>query len=149
SQDNRRLFARMSVQSLSAAQIFDSLSQATGQRPPFEPFNPFVARGNSPQTAIQELFAAEGQSSVDREATILQALALMNGELVTQATELSTSRMLAAVAAAPFMDTPERIETLYLATLSRKPRPEELERLQRYVESGVASPERSRGLGEF
>jgi len=34
------------------------------------------------------------------------------------------------------MTTPGRIEALYLQTLSRKPRPEESERLVRYVESG-------------
>ena len=33
-------------------------------------------------------------------------------------------------------DTAARIETLYLATLSRKPRPEELARLVKYVEHG-------------
>jgi hypothetical protein len=31
------------------------------------------------------------------------------------------------------MDTPEKIETLYLASLSRKPTAKEMERLARYV----------------
>ena len=36
---------------------------------------------------------------------------------------------------APFLDTAERLEVLYLAALSRPPRPEELSRLTRYTES--------------
>ena len=45
---------------------------------------------------------------------------------------------LSAVADAPFLTTAGRIEALYLATLSRAPRPEELNRLVRYVEAGGA-----------
>jgi hypothetical protein len=36
------------------------------------------------------------------------------------------------------MDTAERIETLYLASLSRKPTPPELGRLVKYVDGGGA-----------
>jgi hypothetical protein len=39
----------------------------------------------------------------------------------------------------PFLDTDGRIETLYLAALSRKPRPDELEKCRRYVEKGGAA----------
>jgi hypothetical protein len=32
------------------------------------------------------------------------------------------------------MTTPERVEALYLATLSRRPRPAELDRMAKYIE---------------
>jgi hypothetical protein len=60
----------------------------------------------------------------------------MNNQFIAEATTIGRSETLAAVADSPFMDTAERIETLYLATLARKPRPEELARLVKYVEHG-------------
>jgi hypothetical protein len=44
---------------------------------------------------------------------------------------------LAAIVDAPFLDTSARIETLYLATLSRTPRPKELERAIRFLENSA------------
>ena len=43
---------------------------------------------------------------------------------------------LAAVAESPFLDDRQKLETLFLATLSRPMRPEEASRYQRYVEQG-------------
>jgi hypothetical protein len=40
---------------------------------------------------------------------------------------------------APFLDTAERIETLFLATLSRQPTSKELTRLVSYVEGSAAT----------
>jgi hypothetical protein len=56
--------------------------------------------------------------------------------LIADATSLERSETLAAVIDAPFLDTPGRIKTLFLSTLSRNPRPDELERFTRYVDSG-------------
>ena len=41
-----------------------------------------------------------------------------------------------AVADFPLFDTKERIESLYVSALSRKPREDELEHFVRYVDSG-------------
>ena len=60
------------------------------------------------------------------ETSILQALALMNGKLTSDATDLEKSETLVAVAEAPFLETRQRVESLFLATLSRKPADEEL-----------------------
>jgi len=57
----------------------------------------------------------------------------MNGSLVARVTSVEHSKTLSAVANASFMDISERIETLFLAALSRKPRPEEMKRLTGYV----------------
>ena len=62
----------------------------------------------------------------------------MNGRFVADATSLERSTTLAAVADAPFLDTAGRIETLFLAALSRPPRPEEASRFLAYVNGGGA-----------
>ena len=74
-----------------------------------------------------------GDKATEVQTSILQALSLMNGKLTASATDLRRSETLAAVLDAPFLDTAGRVETLYLAALSRKPRPEELARVQRYL----------------
>jgi len=53
---------------------------------------------------------------------------MMNGQFVTQMTDPDIG-LLAAVINFPDMQTEERIETLYLAALGRKPRPAELKRM--------------------
>ena len=65
----------------------------------------------------------------------------MNGRLTVSATTLQSSRTLAAVAECPLFDTPAKVETLYLAALSRRPRSDELEKLVKYVDAADKSNE--------
>jgi hypothetical protein len=60
----------------------------------------------------------------------------MNGQLMTEATGLERGGTLPAIADSYFLDTAGKIEALYLAALSRGPRPEELDRLVPYVDRG-------------
>ncbi len=142
SQDDPRLFARMAVKGLSAEQLFDSLAQATGYQPSAAPVNPralVLGAGNPTRTEFLTKFANQSDKSTEVQTSILQALALMNGRFIADATSLERSETLAALVDAPFLDTAGRIEALYLATLSRKPRPKEIERLVKYVEKGGAT----------
>jgi hypothetical protein len=66
----------------------------------------------------------------------LQALYLMNGELVADATSLEHNKNLAIIAEATTVRTSRRIEQLFLITLNRKPTAEESARLVKYVERG-------------
>ena len=85
SQADARQFARMAVKGLSAAQVYDSLVRATGRFEPFALQNPFIfGQRGSPRQRIGELFADQGTTPMERPTTILQSLALMNGEFVTQ-----------------------------------------------------------------
>jgi hypothetical protein len=95
-----------------------------------------------------ELFTNRDEKPTEGETTILQALALMNGPLMANVTNVESSDTLAAIAEAPYLDTPGRIETLYLAALTRRPRPEELERLVPYVERGGSAGDRSKALAD-
>jgi hypothetical protein len=129
-------FARRPLKTLLPEQVFDSLEQAlnlpvgkadqgprhSGQR------EAFVARMNE----------AAPESPADYKAGIPQALMLMNGKLTAEATSLENSRTLRAVVEAPFLSSEEKIETLYLAVLSRRPRQSEaryfVEHLERHAE---------------
>src|SRR5262249_10262481 len=81
-----------------------------------------------------ELFASREERPIDAQTSILQALTMMNGTHVAGATSPETGDVLGAVVKAPFLDTEGRIESLYLATLSRRPQREERALLVRYVD---------------
>ncbi len=134
SQNEPRLFARMAVKGLTPEQLFDSLAQATGykdtQITPQGRINPLNAR-----TQFLQKFASQ-EKRTEYQTSILQALSLMNGKFIADATSVERSTTLAAVIDAPFMTTARRVETLYLATLSRLPRAEELARMVAHVDSG-------------
>jgi hypothetical protein len=140
-QDEPRHFARMPLRGLSPEQLFDSVAQATGyQEGGPQPQPVFIPNGGARNEFVNK-FANQSDKPTEVQTSILQALSLMNGRLTGSATSLQQSETLAAVLDAPFMDTADRIETLYLAALSRKPRPRELERLTKYVDNGGSAPE--------
>jgi hypothetical protein len=138
-QTDRRLFARMAVKGLAPLEIAASLAQAVGDYEQTDPVR-FGAEeffgGSTLRTMVMRLFRNDNAEPVEAEATILQALALMNSATIDQSTSPGKGSTLAAVLDAPFLDTAGRIETLYLATLGRRPRPEETARLVKYVDSG-------------
>ncbi len=145
-QEDAHLFARMAVRGMTAEQLFDSLAVATG----FEEPTPARGRpmGGKIRAAFLARFAHPGARPTDFHLSILQALALMNGSLTAAATDLERSSTLAAVLDAPFMDNAGRLETLYLAALGRKPRPEEAARLLKYVADGGADGRPERALAD-
>ena len=146
--DGPRLFARMAIKGLTAEQLFDSLAQATGYRDSNRNRNQFAFYSNSTRQKFLDLFHNDSDKPVERQTTILQALAMMNGQLVANATSLQNSRTLAAIAEYPLMTTAERIEAFYLAALSRTPRPEETARLVKYVEKYPKAPGRRRAQSD-
>jgi hypothetical protein len=145
-QDDPRLFARMALKGMTAEQLFDSVATATGYKESGPANDPraFLVGNNSPRAEFLTKFASQSEKNTESQTSILQALALMNGTLITAATSLERSEMLAGLIDAPFMDTTQRVETLYLATLSRKPKAKELERMVKYVESGGAGEDKEK-----
>src|SRR5262249_41569535 len=134
SQADASAFARMPIRGLTPEQVFDSIALATGFKE-YRPIpNPRLAALGGPASSRDELlnrFASQ-ERATEKQTSILQALALMNGKFVADATSLERSATLAAVADVPFMTLQHKIETLYLATLGRLPRPEESQRLIAY-----------------
>jgi hypothetical protein len=139
------LFAAMPVRSLSPGQVFDSLTQATG----FRGGSPGIGLGgDSVRDRFFELFADRDEKPTEGQTSILQALSMMNGGITASATTPATGDTLAAVAEAPYLDTAGRIEALYLAALTRRPRPDELTRLVGYVDKRKTDSEKTSALAD-
>jgi hypothetical protein len=130
------LFAGMAVRGLSPGQFVDSLAQATG------------ADTSETRARFLELFADRDERPTEAQTSILQALTLMNGSFIAGATNTETGDVIGAIAEAPYLDTEGRVEALYLAALTRRPRPGELSRVVRYVDRREKAADRSRALSD-
>jgi hypothetical protein len=144
SQADARLWARMPVRGLTGEQTYDSLAVAIGLRTPTadQPFNFGGARFD-----FLNRFASKERAS-ERQTSILQALMVMNGKISEDGSSLTAGHILPAIAEAPFLSTTEKIETLFLATLSRMPRADEMERLGSYVERGGTNNDRRTAMAD-
>jgi hypothetical protein len=148
-EDEPRLFARMPLKGLTPEQVFDSLATAVGYRGDFTGqqfgfrFNP-----NTPRGEILTKFANPVDRRTEWQTSILQALALMNGRFVSDATSLQRSETLAAVVDSPFMETRQKLDTLYLSALSRPMRGSEAARLIPYVQEGGPSRSSNKALAD-
>lgn len=133
SHDEIDRFARMPLKRLSAEQIYDCLVEATAFRDvaPQQPQNPFS--DDSMRGRFLARFADESARRSEAQTTILQALSLMNGSFTGVATSIDRGQLISAVVDLPFLDLADRLETLYLATLSRRPEAAEATRLLDYV----------------
>ncbi len=143
-QNEPRSFARMAVKGVSPEQLFDNLALATGYHYPNA--QPDVIVPNTPRGDFLLLFATQDKRT-ETQTSILQALTLMNGKLVADATSMTASPKLTAVLNGKATNA-ERIESLYLSTLSRFPRPEEAARMLRYVDGGGARNDSGAALAD-
>lgn len=151
--DERRLeyFAQMNVKTLTAEQVYDCITVATLlDSPPTDGGYEFnVARiGNTDRDVFVQQFRTPAGHTTEYLAGIPQALTLMNGTLIEGATGLSSSGLLKSLEA-PFFTNRQRIEVLYLATLSRQPRPSEWELLQQYIPDDTQGAELQEGLADI
>lgn len=135
--DSPRLFHRMAVKSLTPEQIYDCLNVATAKRD-----DASLGRSRSRYAYDREKqqflakFEAPTQGATEFQGGIPQALTMMNGTTVAAATNLQQSDLLIALTEAPFLNNEQRVEALFLATLSRMPTLKERARFVAYVESG-------------
>ena len=135
------LFARMTVKTLTPEQIYDSLSRVA-----LRPLPEQEAMVDPRRQAFLVKMQTQTRSVVDFEVSLPQALALMNGPELSEATDAAASGLLVALEA-PFLDDDERVETAFLAALCRPPR--DLERSQ-FLDHVQAKPtaERPKALGD-
>lgn len=126
-------FARMPLRRLSAEQLYDCLVEATAFRDvaPPQPQNPFS--DDSMRGRFLAQFTEESARRSDSQTTILQALSLMNGSFTGVATSIDRGQLISAVVDLPLLAPADRLETIYLATLSRRPEAAEATRLLDYV----------------
>ncbi|MBC8351698.1 MAG: DUF1553 domain-containing protein [Planctomycetes bacterium] len=141
-------FAQMNVKLLTAEQMYDCITVAsmlvsaeagTG-------FN--LARvGNTTRDEFLQQFRAPPGRSTEYQAGIPQALTLMNGGLISNATGLAGSGLLKTLEV-PLIDNKDRVEILYMATLSRKPAVSEQELLSEYIAEDASGAELYEGLAD-
>jgi len=122
--------ARRPVRTLSPDQVFAALDQALSLKKGRGLSPRYTAEGQNLKARLEE---ARGTTPTDFKGGIPQALLLMNGSIVTEATTLEQSLTLRAVVEAPFLKEEEKLETLFLAAYSRMPRAEERDRLLKII----------------
>jgi hypothetical protein len=133
-------FARMAIKNLSAEQLYDALARATMQHDAAVTPGQIATRLDDP---VRQAFVARFRSPVSRpteyQSGIPQALTLMNGATVSGATDLMQSPVLQSLEA-PFFSNEQRVEVLFLATLSRLPYADERESFVDYVANASEKP---------
>jgi hypothetical protein len=134
-QANPRLFARAALRGLSPEQLLDSVMVATGYHPK-QAADAGPLGSDTPQAEFLAAFDDPAGRPADVQASIQQALMMMNSKFIEQVTARETSTTLSAILGGKAKPAARRIEELYLVTLSRKPRPEEAERLLRHAAEG-------------
>lgn len=144
------LLARMPVKTLSAEQLYDSLARLL--------LLPPAAMATNPQQSSSRLLDPRRQAFIARmqtpsrkateyETGVPQALTMMNGTEMIAATDSRESGLLTALDS-PLFDDMQRVETLFLATLTRLPRDEESSKFVEYIASGGVTGDRRRALGD-
>ncbi len=135
---NEELFAVQNVKTLSADQIYLTLQQnIVRQTSNTNAFSrqQFLLRMESSET-----------SSLEYPHGVVQVLGMMNGPEILQASRSDTG--LLASLEAPFFDDATRIETLYLATVSRKPTETERNRCAKFISQGETVADRRAAISD-
>jgi hypothetical protein len=146
SQDDPRRYARRTVRGLFPEQMFDSLVVATGFREEVGQQRLGFGGGGARFDFLNRFANTDLPS--EKQTSILQALSLMNGKLTADATHLKRSQTLAAIVDAPFLSTFDKVETLFLATLSRRPSADELDRFVGHVRAGGVRQDEASALAD-
>ena len=107
---------------MTAEQLYDSLHRIAGGRPAKVPN--FLAIRSSlfdqQRLAFIGKMQMRGSDATEFDAGVLQALTLLNGSNINAASQAEQSGVLIALDS-PLFSVEERLETLFLGTLSRRP----------------------------
>jgi len=145
------LFAEMQLKVLSAEQLYACVAIATCR--PYDAIlstvpSSMARRAMTDRDTFVASYRAPSGSATEYLAGIPQALMLLNGRLVDDATAIERSDILVSLEA-PFLTDTERIETLFLATLSRRPSPEISRQFEEYVATQSTAEGRRHALGNI
>lgn len=145
-----KTFAQMNVKTLTAEQLFDCISVATLLNPQDASNSRYVLNrfGNSDRDEFLQQFASPSTSRSEYLAGIPQALMLMNGSMIAEATGEASSGLIQSLEA-PFFTDRQRIDVLFMATLSRPAKSEELKLMEEFFPAGVSGDRRRAGLADL
>ena len=141
------LFARMAMKSLTPEQLFDCLATLM-RRSEFSTVNVGEFAVDSARQNFLSKFDRGATGVLDYQSGIPQALTMMNGQEISAATDLKESGLLIALQA-PFLTPAQRIDSLFLSTLSRLPTPDESARFLAHLEAAPTSADAPRALGDL
>ena len=144
-------FARMSIKPMTAEQLYDSLAIATCRVQQAQTGGPTFGANRVVDQARQRFlnaFQSPSAEGLDYLAGVPQALSLMNGQLTVDGTDHSRSDLLASIEA-PFFDDRQRLDVLFLATLSRYPNESELAHCQMHLDSSANDTARRQTLSDI
>lgn len=144
------LFSRMTAKPLTAEQLYDSMARTL--RPQEASMNTGRPRADNRlydarRQAFLAKMATRSRNSSEYEAGLPQALMLMNGPIIAEATDGNKSGLLTSLEAPLFTDH-ERVEMLFLATLSRPPNEQEQARFVEHVTDGGSTGDRRKALSD-
>jgi hypothetical protein len=130
------LYARYPIKALSAETLHDSLSRVLPRRSQIAMPGANIASPLLDPQRQQFLLKMQGQgkSPLDYHAGILQALVLLNGAELTEATAVGRGPLLVALES-PLFSEGDRLETMFLATLTRFPTKQERAIFLKHIES--------------
>ena len=149
-----RYFARRNARRLSAAQLHDSLCQATGVFPEIPIMGSdlkvkYVMQTRGPydlQGELKVFLASFGRSNRDvadksLAGSTVQASLLLNSDLIRDKVQADKGRLKSLLKQEPLKSNQTIVEELFLSTLGRFPREEEqrlgVSQIERYRESGA------------
>lgn len=144
------LFARIAVKPLTAEQLYDSLLQCLERRQPANNMFGGNLRSRLFDPGRQQFVArmqSQSRDATEYQAGLPQALMLMNGPVITEATDLERSALLTSLEA-PFFTDRQRVEVLVLASLSRPPTTAERERFEKHLNGAGDEADKRAALGD-
>jgi hypothetical protein len=142
-------FAQMNIKSFTAEQLYDCITVVTGSGgagAAGADVTSLARTGDATRAGFIEQFRTQPGQATDYQAGIPQALTMMHGALVSRATDKATSGLLKSLSA-PFFTDEQRVETLFLATLSRYPAEGERDAVVDSLEK-VGAADRQQALGD-
>jgi hypothetical protein len=125
------------LKALSPEQVFDALETAVGL--PISRIDAGPRYNGERDQIVARLGEAASKAPEEFRGGVPQMLMLMNGAVTAEAVDLEASRSLRAVVDAPFLDDKEKLDALYLATLTRYPTADERRQLEAHVAEAAAA----------
>ncbi len=143
-------FAQMRAKLLTPEQLFDSFVVLAPRNAPGSAARSTMANSLDEDPVRMEFvrnMRAPPGSATEYRAGTLQALMLMNGRVAAGVSDKDASNLLGAIVA-PFMSDEERVESLFLATLSRPPDDDERQAFVATLAECKTDEERNRALSD-
>jgi hypothetical protein len=142
-------FAQMNIKSFTAEQLYDCITVVSGSGgagAARADATSLARTGDATRAAFIQQFRTQPGQATDYQAGIPQALTMMHGALVSRATDKATSGLLKSLSA-PFFTDEQRVDTLFLATLSRYPAEGERDAVVETL-AALGAADRQQALGD-